>query len=273
MVPFQDTAAECDLQDLKSYGAFFTWNNKQPSDTRVFSRIDRALVNDCWLNLWTDYFATFSAEGEFDHCPCIISLARSPEFKKKPFKFFNMWCRAPEYHQVIQHNWNNNVYGTAMFRVVKRLKLMKSALKKLNGSLFLDIERNTDVAFKVMIHTQEELQRDPYNKQLMDIERQTRESYHLLATAKEEFLGQKAKCAWAKDGDVNSAMFHRLIKKRQLHNKVLQIQDAAGVVCKEPEDILNAFLSYYKLLLGSSAGSANVIQHILTNGPTVDCQL
>ncbi|XP_074293386.1 uncharacterized protein LOC141620407 [Silene latifolia] len=167
MVPFQDAVAECDLQHLKSYGAFFTWNNKQPSDTRVFSRIDRAL-----------------------------------------------------------HNWNNNVYGTCMFRVVKRLKLMKNALKKLNGSLFSDIERNTDIAYKVMIHTQEELQRDPYNKQLMDIERQTRESYHLLATAKVEFLRQKAKCAWAKDGD----------------------------------------------LLGSSAGSANVIQHILTNSPTVDCQ-
>ncbi|XP_074309059.1 uncharacterized protein LOC141643690 [Silene latifolia] len=221
VVPFQDTAAECDLQDLKSYGAFL-----------------RGTIN----NLVT--------------LGCLAEL-------------IELW--APEYHQVVQHNWNSNVYGTAMFRVVKRLKLMKSALKKLNGSLFSDIERNTDVAFKVMIHTQEELQKDPYNKQLMDIERQTRESYHLLATAKEEFLRQKAKCAWAKDGDVNSAMFHRLIKKRQLHNKVLQIQDAAGVVCKEPEDILNAFLSYYKQLLGSSAGSANVIQH--TNGPTVDCQL
>ncbi|XP_074271284.1 uncharacterized protein LOC141595214 [Silene latifolia] len=171
MVPFQDTVAECDLQDLKSYGAFFTWNNKQPSDTRVFSRIDRALVNDSWLNVWTEFYATFTVEGEFDHCPCIISSARSLEFQKKPFKFFNMWCRAPEYHQVVQHNWNINVYGTAMFRVVKRLKLIKPSLKNLNGSLFSDIERNTDVSYKVMIHTQQELQKDPYNKQLMDIER------------------------------------------------------------------------------------------------------
>ncbi|XP_074310208.1 uncharacterized protein LOC141645964 [Silene latifolia] len=155
MVPFQDTVAECELQDLKSYGAFFTWNNKQPSETRVFSRIDRALVNDCWLNLWRDYYASFTTED----CPCIISSARSPEVKKKPFKFFNMWCRDPEYHQVVQNNWNINIYVTAMFRVVKRLKLLKNALKRLNGSLFSDIERNTDVAYKVMIHTQQDLQK------------------------------------------------------------------------------------------------------------------
>ncbi|XP_074283257.1 uncharacterized protein LOC141607810 [Silene latifolia] len=36
MIPFQNTMAACDLQDIKTTGAFFTWTNKQPSATRVF---------------------------------------------------------------------------------------------------------------------------------------------------------------------------------------------------------------------------------------------
>ncbi|XP_074278063.1 uncharacterized protein LOC141601668 [Silene latifolia] len=163
VIPFQDTANDCELQDLKSYGAFFTWNNKQSSATRVFSRIDRVMVNDCWLNEWSDYYAQFNPEGEFDHCPCLISDGVQKEMKKRAFKFFNMWCRAPEYNQTVKENWDSPIYGTAMFKVCKKLKMMKPALKKLNGSLFSGIERNADIAYQIMIDAQKQLQRDPYN--------------------------------------------------------------------------------------------------------------
>ncbi|XP_074305651.1 uncharacterized protein LOC141640871 [Silene latifolia] len=45
MFPFQTTANLCDFQDMKATGSLFTWNNKQPSETRIFSRIDRVLIN------------------------------------------------------------------------------------------------------------------------------------------------------------------------------------------------------------------------------------
>ncbi|XP_074300450.1 uncharacterized protein LOC141631715 [Silene latifolia] len=45
MAPFYHAAQICDLQDIKAIGAFYTWTNKQPSNTRVFSRIDRVLIN------------------------------------------------------------------------------------------------------------------------------------------------------------------------------------------------------------------------------------
>ncbi|XP_074282801.1 uncharacterized protein LOC141607351 [Silene latifolia] len=43
--PFYDCFHECGLMDIPSTGAFYTWNNKQPPDTRVYSRLDRLLVN------------------------------------------------------------------------------------------------------------------------------------------------------------------------------------------------------------------------------------
>ncbi|XP_070018166.1 uncharacterized protein [Nicotiana sylvestris] len=42
---FRQCIEVCGLKELRSSGAFFTWNNKQGGDSRVYSMIDRVLVN------------------------------------------------------------------------------------------------------------------------------------------------------------------------------------------------------------------------------------
>lgn len=38
------------LTDMKFYGRFYSWNNKQLGDRRVFSKIDKVLGNDVWVD-------------------------------------------------------------------------------------------------------------------------------------------------------------------------------------------------------------------------------
>ncbi|XP_074313628.1 uncharacterized protein LOC141648812 [Silene latifolia] len=163
------------------------------------------------------------------------------------------------------------VAGTAMYQVVRKLKLLKPALKSLNKELFSDIERNADVAFKLLTDCQVQLQHDTTNVSLMDQEKQLRESYMLFTGAREDFLKQKAKCDWAKDGDSNCEMFHQAIRKRRLHNKVLHIENSRGVQCNNPVDILQAFVDYYQELLGSNAQTSDFYKHIVTQGELVEC--
>ncbi|XP_074292957.1 uncharacterized protein LOC141619833 [Silene latifolia] len=117
MLPFKSTVNACDLQDMHTTGSFFTWNNKQPSETRVFSCIDRVLVNGDWLNLWPDWNAHYQPEGYFDHCPCIISCGVRDEGKKKPFKFFNMWTKVNDFQLCVSKAWHSQVSGTPMFKL------------------------------------------------------------------------------------------------------------------------------------------------------------
>ncbi|KAK9669939.1 hypothetical protein RND81_13G165500 [Saponaria officinalis] len=49
IVPFQNCLAACGLYDVKASGSLFTWKNKQKLETRVYSRLDRFLINDDWL--------------------------------------------------------------------------------------------------------------------------------------------------------------------------------------------------------------------------------
>ncbi|XP_074318577.1 uncharacterized protein LOC141655393 [Silene latifolia] len=70
---FRDCVFYCEVMDVKAQGSFFTWNNKHEPTTRVFSRLDRFMVNSDWLNIYPDCYAYFLPEGLFDHNPCVIT--------------------------------------------------------------------------------------------------------------------------------------------------------------------------------------------------------
>ncbi|XP_074321112.1 uncharacterized protein LOC141657695 [Silene latifolia] len=216
MLPFQEVLDECELHDMKTTGASFTWTNIQPSETRVFSRIDRVVVNTAWIDVWPDFFAHFAPEG-----------------------------------------------------VVQKMKLLKPDLKALNRSLFSDVERNAEIAYTVLVECQRKLQANPRDPILMDVEYQAKESYLMLAQARDDYLRQKSKCQWDKDGDTNSAMFHKVIKNRQIQNKVLRVEDHMGRTCTKPEDIIQAFVVFYEQLLGSNASTTDFYSHIVEQGPRV----
>ncbi|XP_074296934.1 uncharacterized protein LOC141627598 [Silene latifolia] len=154
IIPFQNTADLCDLHDIKCIGSFFTWNNKQPSATRVFSRIDRVLENEAWSSKWPDYYAYYAPEGDYDHCPCFIIGGDSQIPRKKPFKFYNMWTGVTDFREILKSGWNRRIYGTPMYIVARKLKMLKHDLKNLNKKLFSDIEKNAEIALNLLLDIQ-----------------------------------------------------------------------------------------------------------------------
>ncbi|XP_074293086.1 uncharacterized protein LOC141619998 [Silene latifolia] len=75
-----------------------------------------------------------------------------------------------------------------------------------------------------------------------------------------------AKIQWSIEGDLNTSYFHHVIKKRNMLNKVFQIEDHHGVVCTEGASIQAAFLEYYQELLGTQTEVACVNQTIVRRG-------
>ncbi|XP_074301623.1 uncharacterized protein LOC141633025 [Silene latifolia] len=72
MRPLAQLAHDCQLTDLSAKGSFYTWNNKHECGTKVYSRLDRTLINADWLCCFPDNFTHFLPEGMFDHCPGIF---------------------------------------------------------------------------------------------------------------------------------------------------------------------------------------------------------
>ncbi|XP_074301051.1 uncharacterized protein LOC141632400 [Silene latifolia] len=64
----------CELKDLNSNGCEFTWTNKQHIDSRVWTKLDRAMANVHWLKQFPVCSASFLDPGVSDHSPVVVTV-------------------------------------------------------------------------------------------------------------------------------------------------------------------------------------------------------
>ncbi|XP_074266335.1 uncharacterized protein LOC141588810 [Silene latifolia] len=191
---FQSCLDACGLIDSPAQGAYYTWNNKQDASFRVFSRLDRVLINSEWSREDAFHVCSFPSEGTFDHTP-----------------------------------------GTKMFQVVRKLKNLKVHLRQFNKDHFADIENAAAVALRNLEDIQISLIDDPSNQQMLNMEA------HLCGG----------------------------VQKLQ----VLCVKDSKGQEHSAPQAIEDAFLTYYKELLGTAVSTDKVNFQIIKRGQVCDASL
>ncbi|XP_074288829.1 uncharacterized protein LOC141613981 [Silene latifolia] len=201
---FQDCVDVCGLYDLIVTGAYFTWNNKQEGECRVFSRIDRVMANASWILNGPSGIANFLPEGLYDHSPCILSLWEDCDRKKNSFKYFNMWGKDEKFLSIVQQTWSAVVRGCRMFQVAIKLKRLKTPLKKLNREGYGDIINSATAAKMYLQKVQTKLHLDPRNLVLQSEEKIASNTFKELDEAKNLFLGQKANIQWMCCNDDNT---------------------------------------------------------------------
>ncbi|XP_021741303.1 uncharacterized protein LOC110707583 [Chenopodium quinoa] len=186
------------------------------------------------MDRFPDMQATFFPKGLMDHCLCVINMFDSGTQVKKPFR---------------------------------KLKEMKKVLKSLKMVNLSCIETEDVVAEKTLMEIQVKLQAEPDNESLIQLERESRVTYAKTYLDRNNFLTQKAKVRWLKDGDMNSAFFHAVIRKRRLHNNIYSIVNNVGEVTADPKEVCKAFLEYYQGLLGTEASmQGNIHSAVIAEG-------
>uniref|UniRef100_A0A803NJZ6 Reverse transcriptase domain-containing protein n=1 Tax=Cannabis sativa TaxID=3483 RepID=A0A803NJZ6_CANSA len=209
---------QCQIEDVKATGCYFTWSNKQQGRDRICSNIDRILANQEWLDQYPNDEAMFLNEGTFDHTPAILSLHPRWRSGKKPFKYFRMWSSHPNYFNKVSEVWHKEMRGTRMYQLIRKLKELKATLKEINREGFSDVQALFEQSKADQNDLQDKLQHDPLNADLHEAESNAQEKYNAAVKNYFSFLQQKAKAAWIQKGDSNSALFHASIKQRQ--NKI-----------------------------------------------------
>uniref|UniRef100_A0A803PG06 Reverse transcriptase zinc-binding domain-containing protein n=1 Tax=Cannabis sativa TaxID=3483 RepID=A0A803PG06_CANSA len=157
-----------------------------------------------------------------------------------------------------------------MYQLVTKLKRLKPVLAAINKSGFADIQGEEMRVKELMTECQRRLSLDPLNETLMQQEKGVREQYAEKHKALISFLQQKSKAIWIKNGDSNTSVFHSSIKDRSRQNRILSIVNAQGERVDEQEKITQAFLDYYKELLGTSMiGRKRVKNSVMKEGPLI----
>ncbi|XP_074300468.1 uncharacterized protein LOC141631739 [Silene latifolia] len=268
---FRDCVDYCEIVDIKGQGALFTWNNKHEPNSRVFSRLDRFMVNTEWMQLYPECYAYFLPEGLYDHNPCLCYKRAVPQ-RKTHFRYFCMWGQDPNFTALIQEKWKSPIAGTAMFKVVKKLQALKKPLRELNRHGYSDIGKDVGIAKLILDKLQEQMNLDPTNLTILAEEQVASDDYRHLSKAYHSFLSQKAKINWLQEGDENTQFFHSQINARQMQNKVLQIKDKDGILHSNFKNVEHAFLDYYETLLGTCKSTTPVHFPTIRTGNLINAQ-
>lgn len=125
MRDFQSTVNYCSLEDMSFQGKKYTWCNKRSSGL-VCKKLDRVLMNDIWMNNYSQSYSVFEAGGCSDHLRCRFNLKPAALKPRKPFKFTNIIAEMPEFVPMVEEFWNNTETifksTSALFRLSKKLK-------------------------------------------------------------------------------------------------------------------------------------------------------
>ncbi|XP_020266409.1 uncharacterized protein LOC109841898 [Asparagus officinalis] len=260
----------CHLSHMKTLGSFFTWSNKQGPDTRIWSRLDRALINDTWIARYNSSHAEFLLPSFSDHYPALISIYEDNVQGKKSFKFFKMWTKHPSFLPTVYSIWQTSVPGHLMYSVCAKLKLLKSALKELNKKHYHNISEQVMRAKNALEAIQRDLQQDPLNPIFIKQERDSLVSFNKLADCELSFYKQKSRIAWNIHGDRCTKLFHSIIKSNRHYNRILVLHDNSGIIISDNEGIAMEFISYFKGLMGTAVNTDSPDYNIIKNGPCIN---
>ncbi|XP_022019347.1 uncharacterized protein LOC110919383 [Helianthus annuus] len=165
---------------------------------------------ECLIDVFSDAAACFLPYRVSDHTPCILVLPNVQRDKPKPFKFVNLIVDKSGFIEEVNRVWQTDVSGYAMYKVVKKLTLLKGPLRKLlfdQGNLHENV-KNTR---KRMEECQYELDRSPGNGELMTKLDSMLQMYKQAVQDEALFLQQKSKVDWLSLGDSNTKYFHNVV--------------------------------------------------------------
>jgi hypothetical protein len=109
MEGFREVIQYCGFTDLGFSGTPYTWDNRRENLHNIKVRLDRALADERWLDLYGDTSITHIQTAESDHCAIKIELmklgTRQGLSRARPFRYENMWRRHPNYESTVVASW------------------------------------------------------------------------------------------------------------------------------------------------------------------------
>ncbi|XP_019262563.1 PREDICTED: uncharacterized protein LOC109240391 [Nicotiana attenuata] len=210
------------LTGVQWTGDYYTWSNKQLSTERIYSRIDRAFGNHEWMMNWGHVVMQYDDPYISDHAPMLLSMAAARYNTKVSFKFFNVWAEHKDFMKIVEDIWQNTFSTNSMENIWKKLKNLRSDLRRLNNEEFKFIRQKIEKARQDLKNTQELMQlRD--NTDLLAGERKLLQELEKWSLMEECALQQKAKATWIKLGDSNNKYFSALIKERTQRKQITEL--------------------------------------------------
>ncbi|GJW76252.1 RNA-directed DNA polymerase, eukaryota, reverse transcriptase zinc-binding domain protein [Tanacetum coccineum] len=144
MQDFIDCVNNIGVEDLCMSGMFYTWI-KSPfnPNTSILKKLDRVMANDELTTKYNNAHVVFHLFIVSDHSPAVLIFPNAMTKRKKSFKFANFITDKKDFLPIVDSVWKIQLRGFYMFQLVKKLKLLKKQLNRLQW-------KNSDVFDRVI---------------------------------------------------------------------------------------------------------------------------
>lgn len=136
MVDFQECIEAIEVEDLNYSGCHFTRVQSRLNPTNgILKKIDRIMGSSEFMDDFPSAHANFLPHFTSDHCPGVLTIPNTVKGKRKAFRFANFVSNYPEFLQIVEKEWQSPINGCAMYKLVKKLKVLKYHMKNLSGNM------------------------------------------------------------------------------------------------------------------------------------------
>ena len=157
-----------------------------------------------------------------------------------------------------------------MFRLSKKLKSLKDPLKSLNRQHYAHISARAQAAAVELVDMQKLLHDNPIDIQLQERVSDLRTRALKLAEAEASYCSQLAKAKYLKNCDRGTKFFHGLIRSRRTKSSITSITLECGERSNLISQVSEAFVLFYKGLLGTKGDCTGLNLDMVARGRKLD---
>ncbi|XP_062009502.1 uncharacterized protein LOC133726056 [Rosa rugosa] len=258
---FRETMSNCDLLDMGFVGSRFTWSNKYTKE-----RLDRAFQSLSWSNNFPFSRVVTLSPSESDHCPILVEVKKDQgtiRRAQKRFRFEEMWHGNEHCASIIQQNWSQPLTGNALHQLGRKIQSTGEQLLHWHQNEF----EKQKVELCVVQEKLNDIMKEPYSPLQYEEQHLLHVKLSQILAQQEKYWRQRSRAIWLKDGDRNSAFFHRKASNRRIRNTIKGLVNSAGEWQFDPETIKSILMDYYRGIFRTDDVDDSALVEILNATP------
>eukprot|EP00253_Pinus_taeda_P028479 PITA_28479 len=221
----EEIMQENEMVDIIPKNRKYTWSNGRLGAGNIMECLDRFLVNISLLSTFVVSYTNILISSASDHYPILLTMEPHHHLGPIPFKYNPLWS-----------------YNSSAGAIIETLSGARRNKKKIKQALE---EVQTQIEDQGLSH-QFKTQEWDLQGQLMHISREEEIKWRI-----------KSRQLWLKEGDKNTAYFHKQATAKRTRNSVNAIIDSEGNKHNNQEDIKKAASSHFRNLLTKSQEEEN----------------
>lgn len=248
---FRNKISDMNLQDLGFKGYPYTWSNHRTDNSRVEKRLDRAMSNEKWIELFPKSTIHHLIARGSDHSPIILKTNPIWKDGAYPFKYFGGWMEHPDCKRLIMDTWSTTRQGSVSFSFAKNLKNVKVSLNSWNKNTFGNIQNNIS-----RIKKEIEVLSNNSNRCHTTLKR-LETSLSKWQDIEENYWKIKSRNQIINLGDRNTSFFHNAARTRYRRNIIESIKNPNGTWLEKRSEISNCLTDHFKSISNTNSPVLN----------------